>query len=235
MLPNPILLWSFDDTLYPKLILESPREVTCLSFCPYDGNILIGSLTTGQLIIWDLKNCLYKVEHPDELTDKQARNRERLHSFMTWTEFVENSKQNVVHPAAISHYELSHKKCITSIKWLNRKHSITTSGLIQESIKPNEFYRHFVTSSLDGTVAFWDLDFIETDVNPAEIKRTDTKRKFSIRMMPEQTVSPFAKLNGIFRPVYVVTCEQPISSLIYDEGLFRYNSTFSTIYSPKNE
>lgn len=222
MLPNPILMWSFDDTLYPKLIFESPREVTCLSFCPYDPNVLIGGLTTGQIIIWDLNNCLYRVEHPVELSRKQAHNREVLHSFMNWSTFVENTKQNVIHPVAISHYELSQRKHITSIKWLNRKHNIATSGLIQETLKPNEYYRHFVTASLDGTIAFWDLDFATADISSAEMKKSESKRKFSLRIVPEQFVSPYEKLNGVFRPVYVVTCEQPISSLIFDEGLFRF-------------
>lgn len=224
MLPNPVLLWSFDDTLYPKLVLEAPREVTYLSFCPYDANVLIGGLITGQLIIWDLKNCLYRVEHPEVLSDKQAKNREKLYSHMTWSKFVENQQHNVVHPAAISNYELSQKKFITSLKWMNRKHNIAATGLIQETIKPNEFYRYFVTASLDGTVAFWDLDFVNVELNPAEVKRADTKRKLSIRMVPEQPVSQYEKLNDIFRPIYVATCEQPVSSLIYDEGLFRFVS-----------
>lgn len=224
---NPVLLWSFNDTLYPKLVLETPREVTHLSFCPYDSNVLIGGLITGQLIIWDLKNCLHRVEHSIELSNKQTKNREKLYSLMGWSKFVENLQPNVIHPAAISNYELSQKKRITSIKWMNRKQSIASSGLIQESIKPNEFFRHFVTASLDGTVAFWDLDFAHADINPIEMKRTDTKRKLSIRIVPEQPVSPYDKLNGVFCPIYLATCEQPISSLIFDEALFR--SVFQTL------
>lgn len=227
---NPVLLWSFDDTLFPKLVLETPREVTFLSFCPYDSNILLGGLITGQLIIWDLTNCLHRVENPEALSDKQEKNRAKMHSFMVWSKFVENQQRNVVQPAAISHYELSHKQSVTSIKWMNRKHSMTSTGLIQESVKPNEFFRNFVTASLDGTVSFWDLDFVNTDMSPAEIKRADTKRKLSIRSMPEEFVSPYEKLNGVFQPTYAIACEQPISSLVYDEGLFRlvfrYLSTF---------
>lgn len=219
--PNSVLLWSFDDTLYPKLVLETPREVTYLSFCPYDANVLIGGLITGQLIIWDLQNCLHRVENPEALTNKQETNRKKMHSFMAWSKFVENLQQNVVQPAAISNYELSHKQLITSVKWLNRKHSIAPTGLIQESVKPNELFRHFATSSLDGTISFWDLDFVNSDISPAEMKRTDTKRKLSIRTMPEESVSPYDKLNGIFSPIYAVACEQPVSSLVYDEGLFR--------------
>lgn len=222
MSANPVLLWSFDDTLYPKLVLETPREVTFLSFCPYDANILIGGLITGQLIIWDLKNCLHRVEHPAELTDKQEKNRKKMQSFMTWSKFVENLQQNVVQPAAISHYDLSHKKLITSIKWLNRKHNIDSTGLIQESIKPNEQFRQFVTSSLDGAVLFWDLDFMSSEIAPKEMKKADTKRKMSIRVVPEEFVSKYEKLNDVFCPIYAAACEQPISSLIFDEGLFRF-------------
>lgn len=222
MKSNPVLLWSFNDTLYPKLVLETPREVTYLSFCPYDPNVLIAGLISGQLIIWDLINCLHRVEHSVELSNKQAKNREKLYSLMSWSKFVENLQPNVVHPAAISNYELSQKKRITSIKWMNRKQNIAGSGLIQESIKPNEFFRHFVTASLDGTVAFWDLDFAHADLNSKEIKRADTKRKLSIRIVPEQTASPYGKLNGVFYPIYAVTCEQPISNLIFDEVLLRF-------------
>lgn len=222
MKSNPVLLWSFNDTLYPKLVLESPREVTYLSFCPYDSNVLIGGLITGQLIIWDLTNCLHRVENSVELSHKQTKNREKLHSLMAWSKFVENLQSHLVWPVAISNYEMSQKDRITTIKWLNRKQSIARSGLIQESIKLDEFFRHFVTASLDGTVAFWDLDCANADLNPIEMKRSDTKRKLSIRSVSDQPVSPYEKLNGILCPVYLATCEQPISSLIFDEGLFRF-------------
>lgn len=223
MKSNPVLLWSFTDTLNAKLVLDTPREVTYLSFCPYDSNVLIGGLITGQLIVWDLTDCLHRVEHSIELSHKQMKNREKLHSLMAWSKFVENLQPNVVHPAAISNYEWSQKHRITSVKWMNRKHSVASSGLIQETIKPNEFFRYFVTASLDGTVAFWDLDFAHADFLPAEVKRGDAKRKLSLRSVSEQQpVSPYAKLNGTFRPIYVATCEQPISSLIYDEALFRW-------------
>ncbi|XP_031627764.1 WD repeat-containing protein 63 [Contarinia nasturtii] len=222
MLSNPVLMWSFDDTLYPKLILESSREVTFLSFCPYDANILIGGLINGQLIIWDLNNCLNRVENPTELTEKQERNRKKMHSFMKWSKFAENLQQNIVRASAISHVQLSHKKPITSIKWLNRKHCVASSGLIGETIKPNEFYRQFVSASLDGTVLFWDLDFMNTDIAPSELKRTDTKKQLPQRVIAAEYVSPYEKLNGVFQPIYAAACEQPISSLIFDEGLFRY-------------
>ena len=47
---NKVLIWSFDDCLSPKLILECPREVTSVSVCPIDSSIIIGGCINGQVI-----------------------------------------------------------------------------------------------------------------------------------------------------------------------------------------
>ena len=69
---NPVIVWSFDDTLYPKLELEALREVTCISFCPYDGNLIVGGTKNGQLIIWDLTDRIKKVETEERLNPEQT-------------------------------------------------------------------------------------------------------------------------------------------------------------------
>lgn len=48
---NQVLIWSFNDCLTPKLILECTREVTAISICPFDGNVIIGGCTSGQVQI----------------------------------------------------------------------------------------------------------------------------------------------------------------------------------------
>lgn len=215
---NPVLLWSFDDNIYPKLVLDAPQEVTYLSFCPYDENMLIGALVTGQFIIWDLKDRLHQIENPEILTDKQEKNRNKMFSLMEWSKLISNQKQNIVEPAAITSKEFSHKTPITSIRWLNRKHSIATTGLIQESIKPNEMFRQFLTASIDGYISFWDLDFI----NPNEAKMVDLKRKSIVFEDDNQYVSPYRKLNDVIRPVYTIACEKAVTSVIFDDGHFRF-------------
>uniref|UniRef100_A0A182PKY4 WD repeat-containing protein 63 n=1 Tax=Anopheles epiroticus TaxID=199890 RepID=A0A182PKY4_9DIPT len=50
----PVLAWNFEESLVPRLWFDSPREVTALSFCPYDGRLLVGGLSSGQLAIWEL-------------------------------------------------------------------------------------------------------------------------------------------------------------------------------------
>lgn len=81
---NPILIWSFDDPLYPKLELEALREISCISFCPYDGNIIVGGTTNGQLIIWDIKGRLAKVESDQILTPDQQKHRNEIREYLKW-------------------------------------------------------------------------------------------------------------------------------------------------------
>jgi len=71
--PNPVLMWSFDDIIEPKLEFVAPREVLYISFCPYDENLLIGGCMNGQIIIWDLKGRIERVEYNEVLTSAQAK------------------------------------------------------------------------------------------------------------------------------------------------------------------
>jgi len=47
---NRVLIWSFNDCLAPKLVLECPREVKSISVCPLDGAIIVGGCVNGQVI-----------------------------------------------------------------------------------------------------------------------------------------------------------------------------------------
>lgn len=58
---NYALVWSFNDSLVPKLVLECPREVTSVSVSPLDGNLVIGGCANGQLSIKNLKNLKIKI------------------------------------------------------------------------------------------------------------------------------------------------------------------------------
>uniref|UniRef100_A0A182N0U4 WD repeat-containing protein 63 n=1 Tax=Anopheles dirus TaxID=7168 RepID=A0A182N0U4_9DIPT len=57
----PVLAWHVEESLVPKLWFDSPREVTTLSFCPYDARLLLGGLSSGQLAIWELTDA--QLEH----------------------------------------------------------------------------------------------------------------------------------------------------------------------------
>lgn len=216
MSTNPVLIWSFDDVLYPKLELESVREITTVSFCPYDENILIGGCITGQIVIWDLKGCLERVEIDEVLTENQAHNRKLILSFMNWTQLDDDKR--IVKPVAISPAEYSHRAAITSIKWLNRKYYVAQTGQLLESTKPNETFRHFVSASLDGTISFWDLDYVDS----RETKASTSKKKYTLPDYMKDETSPYEKLNNVIRPNYTLAYDRPIANMIFDEGIFRY-------------
>uniref|UniRef100_A0A6P7GLB9 WD repeat-containing protein 63-like n=1 Tax=Diabrotica virgifera virgifera TaxID=50390 RepID=A0A6P7GLB9_DIAVI len=108
---NPTLIWSCLDVLKPKLILESPREVTKLSFCEFDENVLVGGLKNGQIIIWDIRNKLHKVEELEVLTTAQQKYRAYMHSLMSWMKNIYDLA--IVRPTALSDHRYSHKGPIT--------------------------------------------------------------------------------------------------------------------------
>lgn len=217
---HQVLVWSFNDLLYPKLELEAPREVTNLSFCPFDENVLIGGTSNGQLIIWDLTDCLASVEIEETLNESQLNYRNKIYAYLQWTR--SKGQRKIVKPVATTEISHSHKKDVTCIKWLSRNYYIASTGQILSSSKPGELYRHFVSASLDGTISFWDLDYID----PNEAKNVIVKRKYTLPEGMKEKISAYARLNGILRPTYTMAFEHPITNLMFDEGQFRYKFRF---------
>ena len=195
---------------------ETQKEVTAISFCPYDENLIIGGTINGQLIFWDAKDRLNKVETEEYLTPSQIKYRTAMRSFLDWTK--QQNQDKIVRPVAMSSLQLSHKAAVTSIQWMNRKFYVAASGNIRES--RTETFRYIVTSSLDGTIAFWDIDCKDME----EMKRQvamNTSKKYHLpaHMMSEESV--YAKLNLIFRPMFVIVYNRPITAMIFDSATFR--------------
>lgn len=210
---NPVLIWSFDDTLKPKLELFAPREVYCLSFCPYDSNVLIGGMVSGDIIIWDLKGCIERVEIEEVLTPEQARNRRMTQEFLNWMDTTDTDR--IIQPAAVSSIEESHMEPITDIKWMPQNFYCTLGGQIKEA--PDKSRRNFVTSSIDGSVCFWDLDFKPSDEDLKK-RKFDLKHRVPVELEEEQ--SPYQKFDLVFRPTYRLMVDKPLSCLLIDEGRY---------------
>lgn len=213
--PNPILLWGFDDHLNPKLELETPRQVTCISYCPYNENVVIGGTINGQIIIWDLTARLEKVETEEILTFAQLKYRSAMRRFLLWTK--EMNQERIVRTAAISSLELSQKGAITAIEWFHQRHFVTATGLVRESESPDAKNQFFATASVDGTVAFWDLDFSNANENQ-RVSRTRPK-KIPDFMVKEE--SPYDRMNGLYYPMFMLVFNRPVTSIIMDHGLYR--------------
>lgn len=71
---NKVLIWSFTDSLSPKLTLECSREVTTVSVCPLDSSIVIGGCANGQVIPSYDRDFLSRFSLSDRSIDLSTRN-----------------------------------------------------------------------------------------------------------------------------------------------------------------
>lgn len=205
---NPVLLWSFADALHPRLYLETQREVTTIACCPYDENIVVGGLINGQIIIWDIRNRLNKVEEEEILTPSQAKYRRILFSLIGWMLNIKNVAS--VSVTAVSDLLYSHKDAVTHIEWLSPYHEVIKTGQIQVL---NEKATHgkslqFVTSSLDGSILVWDLHSkpVTSGEYRSERRLRRLKKKPSALSVD---VSPYRVLNRALRPTYKIDFVHP--------------------------
>ncbi|KAF2880133.1 hypothetical protein ILUMI_26044 [Ignelater luminosus] len=206
---TPVLLWSFKDALRPRLHLMAPREVSVISFCPYDENILIGGCVNGQVIVWDIKNRLEGVEKEEPLTAAQQRYRALMHSLMRWMKNVKDPK--IVNCAAVSELEYSHRSVVSAIKWFSPFRELTKSGQLKE-IPEGEDRRtlQFMTAARDGTILTWDLL-----AKPTMLKGGAYRPQRKLRRLKERPpalnvdVSPYKALNRVFKPLFKIHILEP--------------------------
>ncbi|CRL02297.1 CLUMA_CG015432, isoform A [Clunio marinus] len=215
---NPILVWSFDDPLYPKLELEAIREISCISFCPYNGNIIVGGTLNGQIIIWDITGRLQKIEAEERetLTPEQIKNRSEIREFMNWS-FL-NDSNKIVLPAATSSIERSHENAITSIKWMATNYQCTSKGVLKQDLEHETQYRQFVTTSLDGNFCVWTLDWTIASDEAAKIVKV--VRKINLPEELKEESSPFKSIDQMFHPHFKLAFSRPILSFTFNEGEF---------------
>ncbi|KAG7188572.1 hypothetical protein KM043_008203 [Ampulex compressa] len=133
------LLWSLADPLRPQLQFQDHREICSISFCPYDGNIVIGGCSTGQIVVWDIED---RVDNKD----LNARNRRKTiddHNVPTVRAIVSSEKND------------AHRLPIRDIQWIPSSYTIEVDGKLSKS--SSDTSRQFATISQDGSLSIWDL------------------------------------------------------------------------------
>lgn len=203
---NYTLLWSFTDSLYPKIVLSSPREIVTLSFCPLDGNLLVGGMPNGQFVIWDLQSHLIDPNTAKSIKRHEQMKRDRLHSFMHWSKSFQIAKLNIIAPIAITSAEHSHKKWVSVLYWLREDQCGNGNGLIQQHIKSGPNFKLLLTASMDGSISMWDVDGVNSNGLQALKAKNGQRRSSGSSQKPSALV---------LRPIHTVTCGQPITSLIF--------------------
>lgn len=199
---NIVLIWSCLDGLRPKLILETHREVNKLAFCKFDENILIGGCKNGQIIIWDIRNKLQKVEELEILTTAQQKYRNYMNTLMDWMKVVHSL--SLVRPTAVSDLRFSHKGPVTGITWLCPFYEFSKLGSLTAIAEENEHSMQFVTSSEDGTILIWDL-LKKPTIQPGgfKLKKLRRLKKRPSALLAE--VSPYQILHLNLKPIYKVS------------------------------
>ncbi|XP_058063300.1 dynein axonemal intermediate chain 3-like [Anopheles bellator] len=216
-----VLAWNFEESLVPRLRLESPREVTALSFCPYNGRVLVGGLSNGQLIVWELTDA--ELEHTGPAIGSRGHHHQSTsaHSYRNEIKTIlgnappaapPSSRARVgpamanagapppqpwhVQPVGLSTLERSARRPITVIRWLPPGYQCASTGQVRPNGPDEKPGRFLLTAALDGTVCFWNLDQLAPGGAGA------------------QAHGAGAALNPLFR----VRCEQPIVELAFNDS-----------------
>ncbi|XP_015191604.1 PREDICTED: WD repeat-containing protein 63-like [Polistes dominula] len=224
---NVALIWSFNDCLSPKLILECPREITAISICPLNSNVIIGGCANGQIAIWSIPGRIENVEAVIVHTSAQVRYRIAMRGLMRWMR--ETVGSSVIRPVAMSSLQHSQKGTITQIAWIPPYHKVEKNGRIQSlaaSTTLEDLPWQFVTSSMDGTIAFWDLKLVHRteDVTKKETLLKEKQKQGTLPHALLESTSPFEMLNRIWKPYYVLFIHYP------NENRRTVLSTFTMYY-----
>ncbi|KAK0078331.1 hypothetical protein PV325_002674 [Microctonus aethiopoides] len=202
---NKLLVWSINDCLAPKLILECPREVTAVSIRPFDGKTVIGGCCNGQIAIWSLPERIDNAGEMQLGSASQMKYHAVMKNLMSWMKETDGIK--VIHPAAMSSIQASQKNSITQIIWLPSHSKLNENGQIVElktSTNVEELGWQFVTSSEDGT-----REEIER-LNKQKYKYRGKRKKITKPDALIRSISPFKVLNNIFSPMYMLAISHPI-------------------------
>ncbi|XP_063991901.1 dynein axonemal intermediate chain 3-like isoform X2 [Diachasmimorpha longicaudata] len=226
---NCILIWSFNDCLKPKLVLQCFPEVTTISIRPLDGTIVIGGCGNGQMAIWQISGEIENVETITAVTPTQTKSKVVLKNLMEWMK--EPIGYTKIHPTAMSSIQSSQKAPITQIIWLPTYTRIGQNGrfvqLEDADSASKEIGWQFVTSSEDGTVAFWDLRIQENIDITEQIKKKKTSPNYTAEKL-KQSISPLKALDDVLTPIYMLMVKHP-------EEERRVTITTMSIYVPREE
>lgn len=140
--PEPTaLLWSLADSLRPRLSLWCCQKIYCISFCPMNGDFIIGGSASGQVVVWNIHGQI-------ENRDAEARADVEL-------DFSTRDTVSITFASVISDRDHSHELPIHRIQWLPDNYRIEPSGKLTKLSTSSSC--QFLTISEDGIVAIWDL------------------------------------------------------------------------------
>lgn len=130
-----VVVWDYNDPIWPQLVLEAPCDIQCIEFNPSDPKILVGGLVNGQIILWNLDDA----NRPEQsVIDMMGR--EKLPSQIRSLPYRQ-----------LSLIEASHDGPVYAIRWINNKVFNDSGELVSHPTTDQ-----FLTTSSDGRLLVWD-------------------------------------------------------------------------------
>ncbi|XP_044755938.1 dynein axonemal intermediate chain 3 [Coccinella septempunctata] len=217
---NPVLIWSFVDPLNPRLILETHREITTISICTFNENLVVGGAVNGQIVLWDIKNRIQKVEEQEILTNAQTKYRSYMKSLMTWMKDIHDVK--VVRATAVSDLRHSHSGAVVRIQWISPFEEVGRMGKAHQFFEDTEERSlQFMTAGEDGVVMIWDL-LKKPTVGSGGFRERRLKRLKQRPAGLSSEVSPFRVLHLNLKPVYQINLVHPKESRLLPISMMNY-------------
>ncbi|KAJ1526712.1 hypothetical protein ONE63_008292 [Megalurothrips usitatus] len=199
---HPILIWSFVDAFRPKLILDCPRKVQALAFAPQNGNVLVAGLANGQIAIYDLEGRIERVEKETKMTSDQVKYHTAMNNLMEWMKST--IRIEYIKPTAVSAIDGSHVDMVTQIMWLHPSWEINASGQFVACADDRQSLQ-LVSSSVDGSILFWNVDPHAVSIPGVTRKRRTSKRPSGLKTEK----SPFFNFNRKLKPVFRLELQTP--------------------------
>ncbi|XP_045467927.1 dynein axonemal intermediate chain 3 [Harmonia axyridis] len=219
---NPVLIWSFVDPLNPRLILETHREITTISFCLFNENIVVGGALNGQIVLWDITNRIQKVEEQEILTNAQSKYRSYMKSLMTWMKDIHDVK--VVRVTAVSDLRHSHAGAVVCIQWISPFEEVSRMGKAVQFFEETEDRSlQFMTAGEDGAVMIWDL-LKKPTIGTGGFRERRLKRLKQRPAGLSSDVSPFRALHLNLKPVYKINLVHPNDSRLLSISMLSYQN-----------
>lgn len=142
---SKILVWSFQGSLTPTSVLQSPWEVSVFKFYPSNRCFIIGGLGNGQLAVW-------------KLTDEALGSKSRNKSSKQEGAAEQLGQQPPIGPKQLSNIDDSHRKAVLAIEFLPAAIEVERKGKgAKESNPKNGPIKYLLTTAGDGQVLLWDF------------------------------------------------------------------------------
>jgi WD40 repeat protein len=150
----------------------------CFRFNPDNPDVVVGGLSTGQVVFFDLSKSLASSDTDAGLASSSdsissslsSNNRSNFSSSGSGAATSKAPLSNVIKPTLVSFLDKSHASMISDIRWLPRKLELNKKGEATE-LPDQQAPFQFVTMANDGQIMFWDTRLNRFHLSPNEMPK----------------------------------------------------------------